>query len=851
MSITKENYDEYVKKSFFTEKNFSGKYTPKNLDDNMIPTNKLAEFHYQTSFFLNFYATLYIELKKYEKDMTYNITKFADTIENLVINIDNTIVYGTGIGKTYKISAFSSNKYTFYVKTFEAKISTQNQLYTAATGSSNPATETAAYDNAYSDILSNSIPYFGSYPNTLVPVSDAYIQYLTTNTLSPQSYFKDTDLNKSNYKSKMPGNVSKFKKILEEVFSQTPENILGYLLYKKIHYNIILYNIAIQNSIITNYLYKTIADINTTPNIYINGRMGEIDSYNSTLVPILTQINDNIKNINKLISTNFSNNNDYLLEKNEYRNKITTLNNLKDEYKKIQDKLNISTKLYNQQFKNYKSIKTYATYVIISLIIIIISIIYISIFPIFSIETKNALYIILLVLLVIITFLYYTNFKYVNLYEKFTTYYYIASISAPSSPSAPNVANTGYIVGERYTMTISTGDGNSIQPNSKAELGTISVDCKSTSFVLGVYTIGSGYGGTGYSLNDSITFTPGSDGTGAGATGKVAGITADTNSITLIEITATGAGYKSTPNMVINRATSSPGSVNANFPLNFGKIDDININTNTILYVNNIVPTAVIDSPPSSYTAVTAGSATATNIVITTTRSAASISTRTAIKTIALTSTTDVDKYTINDEGIYYTLAQTGNLRADKTIISSSCASDVTHTYMKTFNGVQTFINNHKTFYNKLLPKINEYSNAYNDLLNNMRLNVYTIGSKSFSQDANIYLYNLYLEKKRQIEINNVKLTNFFNMIEVIKKQINYLFNIIFFIACFSIILLIALVIYSTAPHLYIFVIILCIVLISILMIYFTFAIIQPTRMIANKNYWAILNPSKTTYSKL
>ena len=132
-----------------------------------------------------------------------------------------------------------------------------------------------------------------------------------------------------------------------------------------------------------------------------------------------------------------------------------------------------------------------------------------------------------------------------------------------------------------------------------------------------------------------------------------------------------------------------------------------------------------------------------------------------------------------------------------------------------------------------------------------MRLNINTIGSKTFSQDANIYLYNLYLEKKKQIEINKIKLTNFFNMIEVIKKQINYLFNIIFFIACFSIILLIALVIYSTAPQLYIFIIILCVVLISILMIYFSFAIIQPTRMIANKNYWATLNPSKSTYSRL
>jgi hypothetical protein len=88
-------------------------------------------------------------------------------------------------------------------------------------------------------------------------------------------------------------------------------------------------------------------------------------------------------------------------------------------------------------------------------------------------------------------------------------------------------------------------------------------------------------------------------------------------------------------------------------------------------------------------------------------------------------------------------------------------------------------------------------------------------------------------------------------MIEVIKKQINFLFNIIFTIACFLIIILIALVLYSTIPELYIFVIILCVILITILMIYFAYAIIQPTRMIANKNYWASLNPSKKAIGKL
>ena len=156
-------------------------------------------------------------------------------------------------------------------------------------------------------------------------------------------------------------------------------------------------------------------------------------------------------------------------------------------------------------------------------------------------------------------------------------------------------------------------------------------------------------------------------------------------------------------------------------------------------------------------------------------------------------------------------------------------------------------INKHKNTYNKLLPYINEYSNAYNDLLNNLRQNMYTIGNKTFSQDANIYLYNIYLEKKKQVENNKNKSTKLFNFIEIIKKHIHYLSNIIKIISYFSIILLISLIIYSFIPYLYIFIIIIIAILISILMIYFAFAIIQPTRMIAEKKYWASVNPSSKT----
>jgi hypothetical protein len=85
--ITKDLFDTYVNKSFFTEKNFNGKYSPKTLDNNMIDYNNLNQFYYQISFFLNFYSTLFLELKYFEKINNYNINKFTNVIENLTIKI--------------------------------------------------------------------------------------------------------------------------------------------------------------------------------------------------------------------------------------------------------------------------------------------------------------------------------------------------------------------------------------------------------------------------------------------------------------------------------------------------------------------------------------------------------------------------------------------------------------------------------------------------------------------------------------------------------------------------------------------------------------------------------------------
>ena len=550
------NYDDLVNKSYFTDTNFSGKLSPNTANNNLIPCSNLADFHYLTSFFLHLYTCLYIELKKKEKEYDYNIISFTNLINNLNITINN---------NDSKLSSLDNNVFKFKYSI----ISNEDNFYSTQ------------FTDQYSNIV-NQKPVFGNYPTTL-----------SQKTLSDN--FINNKIHKNNI-TKFQYTNRKIQEVIRDILIQTPENIIGFVLYQKIFYNVILYNIDIQNSIRRNY-------INSSLNLT---NLNLIDNNHSSIIYIKEKINDNIGNL-KTISENSFNDKDFLIEKNKYLNKINVFNNLREEYAKTQDKLNLSIKLYNHEITNYKKIKNYATYIIILLIIIMIFTITLSIFPIFKNDTKNAIYIITFILLFVITYFYYINFKYIVLYENF--------------------------------------------------------------------------------------------------------------------------------------------------------FDETELNNNKIL--------------------------------------------------------------------------------------NSNC-SIVTYN----FNNINSKNNNIK-FYNNLLPNINEYSNNVNELFNDLRINIYTIGHKGYSQDTNIIVYNVYLEKKRQLETNNIKLTNLFNMIEIIKKQKTYLFNFVFIIACLCLILLLGLVLYSSVPQLFTFIIILCVSLISILMIYFAFAIIQPTRMIANKNYWAITNPSNNTKGKL
>jgi len=158
---------------------------------------------------------------------------------------------------------------------------------------------------------------------------------------------------------------------------------------------------------------------------------------------------------------------------------------------------------------------------------------------------------------------------------------------------------------------------------------------------------------------------------------------------------------------------------------------------------------------------------------------------------------------------------------------------------------------NNYQFFNEISTKISEYNNEYSDLNTQMSSGIYTNDNKVFEQDADNYLNSMYIDKKRKIDLFRIKKTSLVNLIEAIKQQIIYLFNIIFIICLLTIVLLIALLLYVNMPQLMSLIIGLVSIAIIIIIIYYIYAVVQPTRLIANKNYWANKNPSEETYNKL
>jgi hypothetical protein len=369
------NYEEILNKSHFTEKNFSGRFAPNTIINNFIPCSNLEDFHFLTSFFLHLYSSLYIELKWKENQYDYNISLFTELINNLKIKIVN--------DNTLPLSSLNNNLFIFnYIK-----IQNTDDYY---------KTSYINYNNNL--VIDNLKPVFGLYPTIL-----------KIKTLSRS--FINNEIHKNNINNFTYDNIQ-IREIIRQLLIQTPENIIGFVLYQKIYFNSILYNIDIQNSIRRNYLNNN--------NLIMSNKELLKPLSHQIYINIINKIDDNISNLKTITDKTFSDK-EFLIEKNKYKHKINVFNNLREEYATAQDKLNISIKIYNHELINYKKIKNYATYIIIILIILMVFTIFLSIFPIYKNDTKNAIYIIIFILLLIITYLYYVNFKYMILYEKFGT----------------------------------------------------------------------------------------------------------------------------------------------------------------------------------------------------------------------------------------------------------------------------------------------------------------------------------------------------------------------------------------------------------------------------------------------
>lgn len=187
-----------------------------------------------------------------------------------------------------------------------------------------------------------------------------------------------------------------------------------------------------------------------------------------------------------------------------------------------------------------------------------------------------------------------------------------------------------------------------------------------------------------------------------------------------------------------------------------------------------------------------------------------------------------------------------------QTFQSINCASRIVYnpnTKNPALNNAQR--GNNYDFFNQIIENLSRYNNEYNDLNTQMSSGIYTNDNKVFEQDADNYLNNMYIDKKRKIDIFRIKRTSLVNLVEAIKQQIIYLFNIIFIICLLTIVLLFALLLYVNMPQLMGLIIGLVSIAIILIIIYYIYAVVQPTRLIANKNYWANKNPSEETYNKL
>jgi len=165
---------------------------------------------------------------------------------------------------------------------------------------------------------------------------------------------------------------------------------------------------------------------------------------------------------------------------------------------------------------------------------------------------------------------------------------------------------------------------------------------------------------------------------------------------------------------------------------------------------------------------------------------------------------------------------------------------------------IDKYNKNHTTFSNRIFKNdLAQYNYVYLLLSNELSSAIYVSNNKIFSEGNNEYLYKLYLEKTKHNELNKLKIVKYANIIEAIKKQIIYLFNIALLLSLITIVLVTCLMFYNYGVVSITSIITFAVIALIIIMFYISYIMIQQTRMLASKKYWSVNNPSEVTLNQL
>jgi hypothetical protein len=422
-------YESYAELSFVDKKNFKHNILPTLIVGAFIPCFKIDEFYCDTLLYLHLFASLYYELNHFLINNNNSIALFKKCIDNLQIQIINDAhtdaSHAACIGY---LNATVTNGTITGTPIFKFSLTTFKTRYIDTTGVAYKTYNGDRYDviKPILDSLSAS--------NNIVATTPTVIDLfgLPEGSINTDSWSKTSTIDTGDYSAtyNSESRYNMIKKIIKGILEQGHENIMSYLLYYTIYYHIIVYNTCIQNEINHMYLHNN-KNRNTgtiTPlKSYIDDDSATIsfDTTYSTNATIVKSLITNLKNNIGSLESKYlgSGSVDYIDNKSKYASKIEVLNDIKIEFDKIQNELNITIKEYNKYIKNFQKVKTYANFIIIVLIAIIIITILVTVLDSITPNFKNYYYVIAFIILAFITFVYYNNFSHINLYERFTNVY--------------------------------------------------------------------------------------------------------------------------------------------------------------------------------------------------------------------------------------------------------------------------------------------------------------------------------------------------------------------------------------------------------------------------------------------